>query len=105
METLIIRQSTGIQRHRLRALFERDDYGNTAGADGLNTGRMVLKNRNVEVGSYVSARYASERDDENVSFFNAGGPADNLNYSPRNTIIVFRGFSFFIRGAPDQKKE
>ena len=41
--------STGIQRHRLRALFERDDYGNTAGADGLNTGRMVLKNRNVEV--------------------------------------------------------
>lgn len=35
--------STGIQRHRLRALFERDDYGNTAGADGLNTGRMVLK--------------------------------------------------------------
>ena len=44
--------STGIQRHRLRALFERD------GADGLNTGRMVLKNRNVEVGSYVSARYA-----------------------------------------------
>ena len=43
--------STGIQRHRLRALFERDDYGNTAGADGLNTGRMVLKNRNVEVGS------------------------------------------------------
>ena len=50
--------STGIQRHRLRALFERDDYGNTAGADGLNTGRMVLKNRNVEVGSYVSARYA-----------------------------------------------
>ena len=89
--------STGIQRHRLRALFERDDYGNTAGADGLNTGRMVLKNRNVEVGSYVSARY--------VSFFNAGGTADNLNYSPRNTIIVFRGFSFFIRGAPDQKKE
>ena len=73
METLIIRHtgnkksderdsylqtSTGIQRHRLRALFERDDYGNTAGADGLNTGRMVLKNRNVEVGSYVSARYA-----------------------------------------------
>ena len=51
--------STGIQRHRLRALFERD----------------------------------------------AGGTADNLNYSPRNTIIVFRGFSFFIRGAPDQKKE
>ena len=50
--------STGIQRHRLRALFESDDYGNTAGADGLNTGRMVLKNRNVEVGSYVSARYA-----------------------------------------------
>ena len=35
--------STGIQRHRLRALFERDDYGNTAGADGLNTGRMVLR--------------------------------------------------------------
>ena len=35
--------SPGIQRHRLRALFERDDYGNTAGADGLNTGRMVLK--------------------------------------------------------------
>ena len=34
------------------------DHGNTAGADGLNTGRMVLKNRNVEVGSYVSARYA-----------------------------------------------
>ena len=50
--------STGIQRHRLRALFERDENGNTAGADGLNTGRMVLKNRNVEVGSYVSARYA-----------------------------------------------
>ena len=41
-----------------QTLFERDDYGNTAGADGLNTGRMVLKNRNVEVGSYVSARYA-----------------------------------------------
>ena len=35
--------STGIQRHRLRALFKRDDYGNTAGADGLNTGRTVLK--------------------------------------------------------------
>ena len=35
--------STGIQRHRLRALFERDDYGNTAGADGLNICRTVLK--------------------------------------------------------------
>ena len=50
--------SKGIQGPRLGGLFERDDYGNTAGADGLNTGRMVLKNRNVEVGSYVSARYA-----------------------------------------------
>ena len=68
--------STGIQIHRLRALFEIDDYGNTAGAAGLT--RVI---------------------------FNAGGTADNLNYSPRNTIIVFRGFSFFIRGAPDQKKE
>ena len=48
--------STGIQRHRLRALFERDDYGNTAGADGLNTGRMVLKNRNVEEIGRASCR-------------------------------------------------
>ena len=50
--------STGIQRHRLRALFERDDYGNTAGADGLNTGRMVSNESREDVGSYVSARYA-----------------------------------------------
>ena len=35
--------STGIQRHRLRALFERDENGNTAGADELNMGRTVLK--------------------------------------------------------------
>ena len=28
--------STGMQRHRLRALLERDDCGNTTGAGGLN---------------------------------------------------------------------
>ena len=50
--------STGIQRHRLRALFERDDYGNSVGAFGMITGRMVLKIRYVEVCSYVSSRYA-----------------------------------------------
>lgn len=33
--------STGIRRHRLRALFERDGYGNTTGADGLNMDRTV----------------------------------------------------------------
>ena len=35
--------STGIQRHRLRALFERDKNGNTAGADELNMDRTFLK--------------------------------------------------------------
>ena len=34
--------STGIQRHRLRALFERDDYGNTAGADAALFAASIL---------------------------------------------------------------
>ncbi|MDD7669467.1 MAG: hypothetical protein PUJ08_11090 [Lachnospiraceae bacterium] len=46
--------STGIQRHRLRALFERDKNGNTAGADELNICRTVLK---TECGS----RFVRER--------------------------------------------
>ena len=45
---------TGIQRHRLRALFGREDCGNTAGAGGLNRRQMS------QVGSFVSARYAHE---------------------------------------------
>ena len=71
--------STGIQRHRLRALFERDRKGNTAGADRLNR-ESIVPSRSVR------ERTLRVREERWIfSFFNAGGTADNLNYSPRNT--------------------
>ena len=59
--------STGIQRHRLRALFERDDCGNTTGAGGLNRFKTGSK-----VGSFVRARYAQEREDKLLLIFQCG---------------------------------
>ena len=72
--------STGIQRHRLRALFGREGFGNTAGADWLKN--YLVRSADdedalvqIKVGQYVCTRYGHERENGHSSFFNAGGTA------------------------------